>query len=189
MLHLNLGSEQETVVTVAGQELNDSQRHSVTVKRTGLQLTISADSNTLQYSLPLGTPLTLETYSSEIYTGGSPHTTSRFIGCLQDVRINQFTLPTLDSNKFASVVYEGLGDEDAGVMEGCLLSPCYGNPCGSDGTCEERDNSSYECVCSNGERLSTVCPQSKKEVQYLPYIIGPSILLLLVTVSSIITIG
>lgn len=184
MLHLNLGSEQETVLVVSEQRVNDSEHHNVTISRTGQLLNITVDSSTLQYSLPLGTPLTLETHSSEIYTGGSPHTHSWFVGCLQDVRINQFSLPILDSNDFASVVYEGSEDGHMGVTEGCNLSPCYLNPCGS-GSCEEVNSSSYQCVCSNGERMTAACPQSEEEFQYMHYIIGAVVLGVLLIVFTV----
>ena len=183
------GGGKETVIAGPGLQLNDSQRHHVMVDRTGRHLNISVDSSTTQHSLSLGTPLTLETHSSEVYTGGSPHTPSWFTGCLQDVRINQHTLPTSGSNAFASVVYEGVGDESVGITEGCILSPCYDSPCGSGGTCVEMSNSSYECVCSSGEQLSTVCPQLQEVFQYTPHVVGASILAVLIVVISITLVG
>ena len=126
--------------------INDSQRHSVTVARTGLDLTLTVDSHTLQLSLAYGTPLTLEIDSSEIYTGGSPYATTSFEGCLQDVRIDQFDLPTSGSNSFASVEFEGSEDGLTSITAGCNLSPCFPSPCGS-GVCEEMNNSSFQCVC------------------------------------------
>ena len=190
VLHLNLGDGQETVLVGPGPQLNDSQRHSVTVARRGQHLNLSVDSTALQHSLPLGTSLTLETDSSEIYTGGSPYTTSWFVGCLQDVRLDHFTLPTLDSNDFASVVYEGLqADSHSGITEGCTLSPCYLNPCGSGGVCEEMDNSSYQCLCSSGERTTTVCPRAREEFQYMVHVIGAGVLAVLLVVFSVTVVG
>ena len=175
VLHLSLSEHiSETVVTVPSQQLNDSQRHTVSVHRSGTHLNLTLDSNsTLHSSLPVGSPLTL---SSLIYTGGSPFvsTSSWFRGCLQDVRINRVTLPaTSAGNEFASVVYEG-----EGVSEGCVLSPCYMNPCGSDGVCEETGRDSYRCVCS-GERVNGPCPQSREVVEFWPYVISGVIFLVL----------
>ena len=145
---------------ISEQQVNDSQRHNVTISRTGHLLNLSLDSSTLEHTLSFSSPLTLETDPSEIYSGGSPYNPSWFDGCLQDIRINQFSLPTVGSNMFASVMYEGSQDGITGITKGCSLSPCYPNPCGSGGTCEEMNNNSYQCVCSGGERTFTVCPQS-----------------------------
>ena len=187
VLHLNLGDGQETVHVGPGPQLHDSQRHSVTVVHRGRELNISVDSTTFPHSLPLGTSLTLETLPSEIYTGGSPYTASRFVGCLQDVRLDHFTLPTLDSNDFASVVYEASQQEsDSGITQGCTLSPCYMNPCGSGGVCEELDTSNYQCVCSGGKRTSTECPRAQK---YIAYIIGAGVLAVLVVVFAVSAVG
>lgn len=191
VLHLRLSGETtETELVIPSQQLNDSQRHSLVFHRRGAHLNFSMDSNTtLQYSLPPGTPLTLETLSSEIYAGGSPFipTSSWFTGCLQDVRINQISLPTSSAgNGFASVVYEGSGEGDPGVTEGCSLSPCYLDPCGSSGgMCEETSNGSYQCICSGGETVSGgPCPQEQEVVHFLPYVIaGGSVLVLLVVTS------
>ena len=174
-LHLNLGSGQETVLVASEHLINDSQRHSVTVARTGLDLTLTVDSHTLQHSLAYGTPLTLEIDSSEIYTGGSPYATTSFVGCLQDVRIDQFDLPTSGSNSFASVAFEGSEDGLTSITAGCNLSPCFPSPCGS-GVCEEMNNSSFQCVCSNGVRMASICPQPQDKFQYTPYIIGGAVL-------------
>ena len=192
VLHLNLGDGQETVEVGPGPQLNDSQRHSVTVARRGRQLNISVDSTTLQHTLPPGTSLTLETLSSEIYTGGSPYanTTPWYAGCLQDVRLDRFSLPTFDSNDFASVAYEGSQQEsDSGIMQGCTLSPCYMNPCGSGGVCEEVDSSNYQCVCSGGERMSTMCPQTRDSKEYITYVIAAGVLAVLLFVLSVSFVG
>lgn len=186
VLHLNLGSDEETLLMISDQQVNDSQRHNVTISRTGHHLNLSLDSSTLEHTLSFSSPLTLETDPSEIYSGGSPYNPSWFAGCLQDIRINQFGLPTVGSNMFASVIYEGSQDGHTGITEGCSLSPCYLNPCGSGGTCVEMNNNSYQCVCSGGERTFTVCPQSMDQ----PYIlfgavsVGFILIVVLVTISG-----
>ena len=192
VLYLNLGESTETSISIPGPHpLNDSLRHSVVVERSGHYLNLTVDSISLQHTLPLDTPLTLDIHTSEIYTGGSPYIpiTSWFIGCLQDVRINRLSLPTVDENEIASVTYEGVGDNDAGITEGCSLSPCYRNPCGSEGICVESSNDSYQCLCSSGQIVTTTCPQSQEEVEFIPYVIAAAILAVLVTVSIFITIG
>ena len=192
VLHLNLGESIETTLSLpAPASLNDSLRHTVVVERRGHQLNLSVDSLSTQHTLPPGTPLTLETHTSEIYTGGSPHTptTSWFTGCLQDIRIDKLSLPTAGENEVASVVYEEVGDGDAGVTEGCSFSPCYQNPCGSGGMCEETANNSYQCLCSNGDTVVTTCPQSQEEVNFIPYVIATAILTALVIVSVTIAIS
>ena len=161
------------------------------VERSGHNLNLTLDSISLQHTLPQDTPLTLDIHTSEIYTGGSTYTniTSWFTGCLQDVRINRLSLPTVDENEIASVVYEGVGDNDAGITEGCSLSPCFDNPCGSEGTCVEISNSSYQCLCFSGEIVTTTCPRSQEEIEFIPYVITAAILVVLVTVLIFSTVG
>ena len=192
VVHLSLsGDTVETELTLPTQTLNDSKSHRLVFHRSGCSLSLSVDSNTsLQAFLPPGTSLTLETLSSQIYTGGSPIVTvsSWFTGCLQDIRINQITLPTSSvGNEFASVFYEGSSEEGGpGVTEGCSLSPCYQDPCGGGGVCEETSNGSYQCLCSGGERVSGgPCPQEQEE-QFLPYIIVITIIVaVLVVLASV----
>ena len=196
VLHLSLSGETaETELILPSQQLNDSERHSLEVHRSGTHLNLSLDStSTLQHSLTPGTPLTLETLSSEIYTGGSPFVpvSSWFTGCLQGVRINQVSLPaTSAGNEFAGVVYEGAGGANPGVTEDCSLSACYLNPCGSGGMCEETGNGSYQCVCSGGERVTAgICPQQQElPPQFLPYVISAIVLVLLIIIVSVSVFG
>ena len=194
VLHIRLDRDvDETVLAVPSQDLSDSLAHTVALHRSGAHLNLSLDSNiTLHHSLPLASPLTLETLTSEIYTGGSPFipASSWFTGCLQDVRIGHVTLPTTSAgNNFASVVYEG--GEEPGVTEGCSFSPCYFNPCGSAGVCEETSSDSYECICSDGgQRVAGPCPQPEGQaVNLLPYIISAVIVALLVATVCVSLIG
>ena len=177
-LHLDLGSGQESVFA-SGHHLNDSQRHNVSVTRSGLDVTLTVDSYTTQYTLS-SSELTLEIDSAEIYTGGSPYTSSGFTGCLQDVRLNQFSLPTSGSNRFASVTIEG----GTGVIEGCSLGPCFPHPCGS-GLCEETSDTSYECVCPDGSRRLSECPDTVQQSDNLAYIVGGSVLGFLLVLSLV----
>ena len=192
VVHLRLSGETvETELTLPTQTLNDSESHRLVFHRRGNSLSLSVDSNTsFQASLPPGTPLTLETLSSQIYTGGSPFVTvsSWFTGCLQDIRINQITLPTSSvGNEFASVFYEGSSEEGGPeVTEGCSLSPCYQDPCGRGGVCEETSNGSYQCLCSGGERVSGgPCPQEQEVAQFLPYVIAGGSVSVLIVVAAV----
>ena len=66
VLRMDLGSGQETKLLAAGHLVNDSQRHTVTVTRTGLNITVVVDTLELQQTLNVDTHLTLEVESSEI---------------------------------------------------------------------------------------------------------------------------
>ena len=190
VVHLSLSEETvETKLTLPTPLLSDSESHSLVFHRRGGHLDLSVDSNTTSLSLPPGTPLTLETLSSEIYTGGSPFVpaSSWFTGCLQDVRINRVTLPTSSAgNEFASVLYEGSGEGGHGVTKGCSLSPCYLDPCGGGGVCEETSNGSYQCLCSGRETVSgRPCPHEQEMVQFLPYVIAGGSVFVMVVVATV----
>ena len=106
---------------------------------------------------------------------------SGFNGCLQDVRLDGFNLPTSGSNQFASVLLVGV---EGAVVEGCSLSPCSPGLCGS-GKCEEVGNGSYVCLCEDNRRSTSTCPQREERDYLLPYIVAGSVLGCLVFLSLV----
>ena len=143
----------------SGVQVEDAQWHMVNVHRSGLIVSLTVDNNsTFQLTLN-GTALTLDVGTSQIFAGGRPTIGGRvsggFTGCLQDIRVDQFTLPTSGSNGFAAVTFRGSG----GVVQGCVLGPCFPNPCGT-GNCSELDRTSFACNCLDGTVLrGRSCPE------------------------------
>ena len=110
---------------------------------------------------------------------------SGFNGCLQDVRLDGFSLPTSGSNQFASVLL--VGGEGA-VVGGCSLSPCSLGLCGS-GQCEEVGNDSYVCLCEDDSQSTSRCPQREEKDDLLPYIVAGSVLGCVVFLSLVTLLG
>ena len=105
----------------SGVQVEDAQWHMVDVHRSGLTVSLTVNNNsTFQLTLN-GTALTLDVGTSQIFAGGRPTIGGRvsggFTGCLQDIRLDQFTLPTSNSNDFAAVTFRGSG----GVVQGCAM--------------------------------------------------------------------
>lgn len=145
------------MVRASGVAVNSSEWHTVRVLRRGLQVILMVDNTTVNHSLS-GTALTLDVSPNEIYAGGrmtNGEVIGGFRGCLQDIRLDQFTLPTSGSNRFASVSFGGGSD----VMPGCAIGACSSNPCGS-GVCVEAEGGvGYVCNCPDGSQLNTRCPE------------------------------
>ena len=138
--------------------MTDSDWHFVEIVRLALDLTVTVDNITFQHTLP-GTQLSLDV-APIIYTGGRPILEGNtiltpYIGCLEDIRIDQTPLPARGSNNFATV--EFFGDSDIPVYS-CALGECLRRPCGP-GNCTERENNKYECACEVGVKTdSQPCP-------------------------------
>lgn len=154
--HVNLGSREESV-RVTGLSVNNGTWHVVAVQRSGLAVTLTVDNTTIASTLT-GVELTLDIDPSAIYAGGRPldgGVTDGYAGCLQDIRLDQFSLPTSGSNGYASVTYSG----SSSVPKICALGPCYPSPCGS-GTCTETGGgTSFICRCPDGSQRDAVCPE------------------------------
>ena len=145
--HINVGSGEETV-RASGIPVGDVQWHMVDVLRSGLTVSLTIDSNFTFQHILAGNALILSVDASQIYAGGRPvngDVSNGYIGCLQDIRLDQFALPTSSSNDFASVTFGGT----SGVIQGCTIGPCFSNPCGS-GNCTELGGTSYACSCPDG---------------------------------------
>lgn len=146
---INLGSLQETFL-LTNRTIADSEWHFVEVKRSALELTTAVDDVILHHTLKR-TQLSLDVRPI-IYVGGRPNSgesniIAPYLGCLQDIRIDQNPLPTSGANDFSSVMF--VGEE---VSNNCALGLCLPNPCGS-GNCSEvtlTRGSSFECACENG---------------------------------------
>ena len=145
--HINISSVEETV-RASGIPVGDVRWHMVDVLRSGLAVSLTIDSNsTFQHTLA-GNALILNIDASQIYAGGTPvndDISNGYTGCLQDIRLDQFVLPTSGSNDFASVTFGG----SSGIIQGCTVGPCFTNPCGS-GNCTELGGTSFACNCSDG---------------------------------------
>ena len=161
--HINLGSGEESI-SITTQQVNDAEWHTFTIERTALSLSLFLDGNfNLTHTLS-STNLTLDIDPSLIYAGGFPSSTSEsddmvisnpYTGCLEDIRIDGNTLPTVGSNEFASVLFLG----SAPISYNCALRACSPNPCGEGANCTELGSSGYRCMCSNGHMtVSEPCP-------------------------------
>lgn len=141
---------QETLL-LTNKTIADSAWHFVAVKRSALELTTTVDDVILHHTLK-GTQLSLDVHPI-IYTGGRPNSggsdiITPYLGCLEDVRIDQNPLPTSGANSFASVTFIG-----EAVTYNCALGHCLPNPCGR-GNCSEvtlSGESSFECACESGQ--------------------------------------
>lgn len=158
MYHINIGSGEQTL-RATGIQVEDAQWHMVDVHRSGLAVSLTIDNNSTFQLILNSTALTLDVGTSQIFAGGRPTMDGRvsggFTGCLQDIRLDQFTLPTSGSNDFGTVTFRGSG----GVVQGCILGPCFPNPCGP-GNCSEIDRTSFTCSCLDGTVLrGRSCPE------------------------------
>ncbi len=156
----------------SGIAVNNGTWHTVLVQRSGLTVTLTVDNTTFPSTLS-GVELTLDIDPSVIYAGGRPGNggvADGYAGCLQDIRLDQFSLPTSGSNGYASVAFGG----SSGVSHFCAIGPCYPNPCGP-GNCTETDGgTSFTCKCPDGSQRA-VCPelQADDEKSYtLPILVG-----------------
>ena len=157
---MNLGSGEEQLPLI-NITLADSIWHFIVVKRSALDLATTVDNVTDTHTLQ-GSDLTLDINPSEIYAGGRPSTSTGgvslmltpYIGCLEDIRIDQDQLPTSDSNSFASVLFAGSSE----ISYNCALGRCLTEPCGR-GNCSERGTENYACSCEIGiTTFSHPCP-------------------------------
>jgi len=107
--HINISSVEGTV-RASGIPVGDVRWHMVDVLRSGLAVSLTIDSNsTFQHTLA-DNALILNIDASQIYAGGRPvndDVSNGYTGCLQDIRLDQFVLPTSGSNDFASVTFGG----------------------------------------------------------------------------------
>ena len=155
VISINLGGSTDTIRT-SGTPLNNMQWHTVSLSRRGLIASLIVDS-LVNISLPLtGSSVTLEYSSSGIFAGGQPGPGSTvangYHGCLEDLRLNQNSLPLSESNEFAVVTFVG-----GSTMRGCLVGPCFPNPC-TPGNCSEGSNgTTFICMCPNGRSQTTPC--------------------------------
>ena len=186
--HVNLGNREETV-TASGLPVSDVTWHTVHIHRTGLEAILTVDNTTFQRALS-GIELTLDVDPMEIYTGGRPLNdgiADGYKGCLQDMRLDGFALPTSGSNSFATVTFVG----PTAVIPYCALGVCFPNPCGA-GNCTELDDGSYQCLCSDGSQTFGVCPelQTEDENGYtLPIVVGCALGGVILIVICVLVIG
>lgn len=177
--HINLGSGEETIAFPSDlPAVNDAEWHIFESDRFALDLRLTLDNLTMSHTLEgalEGYQLYLNVDHSHFYAGGTPSQSNtpniQYIGCLEDVRIDQNILPTSGGNKFAIVVYNGSGD---GVGLGCTLRGCYPNPCGT-GNCTEKGDDDFICSCSNGNSvISAPCsePEPVTKFQFVIIIAG-----------------
>lgn len=175
--HINLGSGEESV-TIATQQVNDALWHTFTVERLALSLSLSLDDTNITHVLR-NTNLTLDVDPTQVYAGGFPSSesddiTNAYTGCLEDVRINGYVLPTAGSNDFASVTFHG----SSPISYNCALRACSPNPCGQDGAnCTEIGSSGYRCHCSDGSvTQSRPCPTPAPPSSFLFVIVVAPVL-------------
>ena len=186
--HLNLGSGEERVnFPDSFPPVNDAQWHYLEVERTALDLRLRLDHFNFSHVLR-GNQLNFDVYYSKFYAGGAPgqgDAQQSFIGCLEDIRVDQNILPTTGSNRFATISIA----VSSNVSIGCGLRGCFPHPC-QYGNCTEIDDSRFRCSCSDGTvQLSRPCPNPKQVTRYLLVIIVGSIVgsLLLVLVIAIVS--
>lgn len=146
---VNLGNGAERIQAVGGS-VADGSWHRVDVTRSGLHVTLTLDGRTSQHTLS-GTDFILDVTSSDVFAAGRPGVTQGFAGCLRDVQLNNYSLPTSGSNRYASVTFEG-----SEVTVGCPYGPCFPHPCGP-GECMELDGHLFACECPNGVNQITSC--------------------------------
>lgn len=158
LLQTNLGSGPEQL-SLANASLSDSLWHFVAIHRTGLELSAAVDEVMVAHTLQ-GPHTVLDINPEAIFAGGQPSSEddtlvmNMYVGCLDDVRIDQQQLPVSGSNSFASVRFAG----DSEISYSCALGGCLPEPCGR-GNCSEREGSNYECSCEIGvTTFSQSCP-------------------------------
>lgn len=165
--------------------LNDALWHTVSISRVGLTASLTVDNENVSLLL-LGPHLTLEYNSSGVFVGGRPGpgatVTDGYHGCLEDIRLNQNSLPLSESSDFASFTFVGIA-----AMAGCSVGPCFPtNPC-SPGNCTEKDNgTSYMCVCADGRTGTSNCDVIDLPVGVVALIIAISVLGLVVLLAMLV---
>ena len=186
--HIHLGSGVvERVDTPPGYSVDDAQWHYLEAERVGLDLRVTLDNITISRMLG-GSELYLDVGYGQFYVGGVPVGVSgvgpRYNGCLEDVRVDDNVLPTVGSNGFAAITYQG---NSTGVRTGCGLRGCRPAPCGPGGNCTERGETGFVCTCSDGRRLSSPCPAPQRVTPFLFIIIAASAIggLLLLLIATI----
>ena len=153
---INLGTREESI-TMTTNQVNDALWHTFAAERIALSLSLSLDTTDLNHTLSSAN-LTLDIDPSRVYTGGFPLSesndiiTNAYTGCLEDVRIDRNTLPTLDSNEFASVTFRG----DSPISYRCALRACSPDPCGPGANCTEVGSTGYRCRCRDGSVTESV---------------------------------
>ena len=155
---VNLGSGEERVTLPHTYPVTDAQWHYFEASRIAFDLTLTLDNLTFSHNLG-GAHINLDINTSHIYAGGRPTVNGSttiinpYIGCLQDIRVDQNVLPTVEANRFASVSFGG----SEPISKGCALQGCFPNPCGA-GNCTEQGDTDYVCMCSDGStQFSQTC--------------------------------
>lgn len=146
-LHSSLLNKWEGVFI--GSSLNNSDWHKVFVAINSTHLLLSANEETTIYPITQYDANSSYTTFPVTYLGGSipnlrnylrhlTHTPSSFVGCMQDVVINnQWVFP------HESLANQSLKD----VEPGCHRTPqCDPNPCGKNGECIDQWHS-FSCAC------------------------------------------
>ena len=163
---------------MTGIQVSNNTRHAVDVTRSGLHVVLTLNGDSYRHTLS-GTHLALDTTASDVYAAGRPGTAQGFMGCIQDVRLNNYSLPTSGSNSYASVVFIGASE----VTTGCATGPCLPYPCGS-GECTELTDNTFVCTCPNGQSQFTPCIDSSRGPMFSTWaaIIGASLGTLLILI-------
>ena len=196
--HIDLGSGEEVItlpprtdsgdVSVPSGGWNDAEWHFFESTRTSLNLTLTLDNITQSRTLG-GSQLYLDVMRTDVYVGGTPNADSFYAGCMEDARIDRFSLPTSGSNDFASVKFISGGEAGSSVTMGCSLRGCRSAPCGS-GTCSELGESDFLCHCPSGTTVrSETCPGPVQTRRYQLVIIVSAIAGALVVIFLISMLG
>lgn len=190
--HIDLGSGKETI-TLSSEfsKVDDAEWHFFEAERIALDLKLTLDNMTMSHRLG-GKQLYFDINPSHIYAGGKPQSNAAekiYIGCLEDLRIDQNILPTSGSNKFAtSVAIKGSGGS---VGLGCALKGCSPNPCGT-GNCTEEGERDFVCSCRDeGLVMSAPCsePEPMKVFQFKLVVITVSLVVGLLSILIIFILG
>ena len=196
ILRANLGSGEERVNLGDGTpRVDDAVWHSLELERVALDVQLTLDSVTFSHTLT-GGHLYLDVGYSQFYAGGVPVPNgvgSGYIGCLEDIRIEENSLPTseqsslpmLGSTEFASVIYRG----NSSVNVGCGLRGCFPDPCKGE-TCIERGARGFSCSCQDGSIVvSGPCTEPGQVTPFLLIIIIVAVVCTAILVPIITAIG
>ena len=169
VVSINLGGS--PFINTSRSSLNDGQWHTVNAIRTGLNLSLTIDNLIVAQVVLPGPHFTLEYNSSKVFIGGQPSLNGTVIdgyhGCLEDLRLNDNSLPLSGSTDFASVTFVG-----GNAMSGCTIGTCSPNPCEPGNCTENTNNKTISCSCPDGSITDNNCSTDREVTPFGVIAIG-----------------